>query len=333
MTIPDSDDRPWILSPSPHVHEGSSVRGLMREVLIALVPAVAVAVFRNGLDAVRLIFVCVSVAVLGEAAARFAMRRTLSVQDLSAAVTGLLLALNLPPGLPSWMAALGSLVAVVIAKQVFGGLGYNIFNPALVGRVVLLISFPVAMTTWAPPDAVTTATPLAAWKTAWAAGAPPPAFADIYPLRDLFLGLRNGGLGSLGEVSEAALLLGGLYLLARRVIGWEIPFLFIGTVALLASLFYALDPARNLPPLTHLATGGLFLGAFFMATDYVTSPVTRPGQMLFAIGCGVITFIIRRFGGYPEGVSFAILIMNGAAPLLDRLTIPRPYGHRRRTSS
>ncbi len=327
--MPDVEPQPWILSPSPHIHEGSSVRGLMRDVLIALLPAVLAAALRHGFDAFRLILVCASSCVLAEMAARFLMRRSLAIGDLSALVTGLLLALNLPPLLPSWMAALGSFVAIIIAKQLFGGLGYNIFNPALAGRVFLLISFPVAMTTWALPDAVTTATPLSAWKTAWAAGAPPPAFGETWPLRDLFLGIRNGGLGSLGEISEAAILLGGLYLLARRVIDWEIPLFFIGTVAILSGIFHWIDPTRNLSPLYHLATGGLFLGAFFMATDLVTTPVTRTGQILFALGCGVLTFVIRRFGGYPEGVSFAILIMNGAAPLLDRYTVPRPYGHRR----
>lgn len=320
----DSPAPVWMLSSSPHVHEGSSVRGIMADVLIALVPAFLVAVAVFGVDALRLVGVCVASCVLAEAGARKLMARNLAIDDLSAVVTGVLLAFNLPPHLPSWMAVLGSVFAIVVVKQVFGGIGYNIFNPALAGRVFLLISLPVAMTTWALPDAVTTATPLGAWKTAWAAGAAPAGFQQVYPLGKLFLGNQ---LGSIGEVSELALLLGGLYLLFRRVIFWEIPVFYLGTVAVFTAILYAVDPVRNLSPLYHFATGGLFLGAWFMATDMVTSPVTRRGQMIFGLGCGLLTVIIRRWGGYPEGVSFAILIMDGVSPLIDKFVQPRVFGH------
>jgi electron transport complex protein RnfD len=314
----------WMLSSSPHVHEGSSVKRIMADVLIALIPAFAVAVAVFGADAIRLVVVCVTSCVLAEAASRKLMGRNLAIDDLSAVVTGVLLAFNLPPLLPSWLAVLGSVFAIVIVKQVFGGIGYNIFNPALAGRIFLLISVPVAMTTWALPDAVTTATPLGAWKTAWSAGAAPEGFAQTYPLAKLFIGNQ---LGSIGEVSELAILLGGIYLLIRRVIFWEIPVFFLGTVAVFTAILYAVDPVHNLNPLYHFATGGLFLGAWFMATDMVTSPVTRTGQMIFGAGCGLLTVIIRCWGGYPEGVSFAILIMDGVSPLIDKFVQPRVFGH------
>jgi len=322
----------WMLSSSPHAHDGSSVRRLMGDVLIALIPAFVMSVVVFGFDAIRLVAVCVSACLVAEAAARKVMGRNAAIQDLSAVVTGVLLAFNLPPQFPSWMAAIGSVFAIVIVKQIFGGIGYNIFNPALAARVFLLVSFPVAMTTWTSspagalwaPDAVTGATPLGAWKSGWAAGAAPAGFFDQFPLAHLFLGRQSG---SLGEGSEIALLLGGLYLLARRVIFWEIPVFFLGTVALLTAILYGADTARNLSPAYHFATGGLFLGAFFMATDLVTTPVSTRGQMIFGVGCGLLTVLIRRFGGYPEGVSFAILIMNGFSPLIDRLTVPRPFGH------
>jgi electron transport complex protein RnfD len=321
----------WMLSSSPHVHEGSSVRRIMLDVLIALVPAFIVAVWAFGFDTLRLVGVCAATCVLAEAGCRKLMGRNLGVDDLSAVVTGVLLAFNLPPLLPSWMAVIGSVFAIVIVKQVFGGIGYNIFNPALAARVFLLISFVGPMTTWLLPhgfaaDAVTTATPLGQWRTAWSAGAAPVGYFETNPLGRLLLGNQAG---CIGEVSELALLLGGLYLLARRVIYWEIPVFFLGTVAVFTAILYAVDPVTNLSPLYHLATGGLFLGAWFMATDMVTSPVTRRGQMIFGLGCGLLTVIIRRWGGYPEGVSFSILIMDGLSPLIDRLVQPRVFGHQK----
>ncbi|MFO7534589.1 MAG: RnfABCDGE type electron transport complex subunit D [Kiritimatiellia bacterium] len=314
----------WMLSSSPHTHAGTSVRGIMRDVLIALIPTLLMSIWVFEFEAVRLVCVCSSACLLAEYGARKLMGRNAGIDDLSALVTGVLLAFNLPPLLPSWMAAVGSVFAIVIVKQVFGGIGYNIFNPALAARVFLLISFPVAMTTWALPDAITTATPLGAWKTALANGAAPADFCQTYPLAHLFVGKQ---LGSIGEVSELAILLGGLYLLARRIIFWEIPVFYIATVAVFTAILHAVDPVSNLSPLYHLATGGLFLGAFFMATDMVTSPVTRRGQMVYGLCCGLLTVVIRRWGGYPEGVSFAILIMNAFSPLVEKLTEPRAYGH------
>lgn len=331
-----SDNQPaWMLSSSPHVHSGDSVQRIMADVLIALLPAVGVSVYFFGLHAVRLLAVCVAACVVSEFAARRIMRRASSLGDLSAVVTGVLLAMNLPPGLPSWMAIVGSVAAIVLAKQLFGGLGYNPFNPALVGRVFLLISFPVAMTTWLAPgsflgaDAVTTATPLGAWKTALSAGGAPPDFAATHGLRDLFVGRQAG---CIGETSEIALLLGAAYLLARRVIAWQVPVFYLGTVAVFTAILYATDHATNLSPAFHLATGGVVLGACFMATDMVTTPITRKGLAVFGVGCGVLTVLIRKWGGYPEGVSFAILVMNAFTPLIDRFTRPRVFGRPKATA-
>jgi electron transport complex protein RnfD len=257
------------------------------------------------------------------------MRRDLGIFDLSAAVTGILLALNLPPGLPWWMAAIGSVVAIVIAKQLYGGLGYNPFNPALVGRVVLLISFPVHMTArWVTAsrfgtDAVTTATPLSQMKESLATlGHIDIAFGKEQ-IFDLLIGNRAG---CLGETSVVLLALGGLFLVWKRVISWRIPVMFIGAVWAMTGIFYLFDPTHYANPAFHVITGGLFIGAIFMATDYVTSPVTKRGMLIFGAGCGVITVLIRLWGAYPEGVSFAILLMNAATPLIDRYTRPEVFG-------
>lgn len=258
------------------------------------------------------------------------MGRDMGIDDVSAIVTGLLLAMNLPPSLSPGMAAIGSLVAIVVAKQVFGGLGYNPFNPALVGRVFLLISFPAAMTHWTNPgasaavtDAVTAATPLGAWKTALTSGIAESGYYPELGLADIFFGYQPG---CLGEGSAFLLLLGGLFLWRRRCLSWQTPVFYLGTVALMASVLYGLDPQRHLPPGHHLFSGGLMLGAWFMATDMVTSPVTRRGMMVFGAGCGVLTMLIRVWGGYPEGVSFAILLMNATVPLINRYTRPRVFG-------
>jgi electron transport complex protein RnfD len=306
----------------------------MLTVILALMPALAAAVLFFGVDSLRLTAACVVTCVLAEAAVRRLMKRDSGIADLSAVVTGLLLAFNLPPSLPTWMAVVGSLFAIVIAKQLYGGIGYNLFNPALVGRCVLLVSFPVAMTTWATPhffagpmDAVTMATPLGAWKTAWASGQAPAGFFDLFTPTSLLLGNRPG---CLGETSVIALALGGIILLWRRCITWHTPLAYFGTVAVMAFGFHKLDPVHNLPPLYHLLSGGLFLGAIFMATDMVTTPVTRSGMFIFGAGCGLITMLIRKWGGYPEGVSFAILIMNSLTPLINRFTRPRVFGHVRK---
>ncbi len=322
----------WIVSPSPHAHSGDTVPKIMGTVIVALLPALVAGVVFFGWNAVRLTAICVVSCVASEYVVRRIMRRDPGINDLSAVVTGILLALNLPPTLPGWMAVVGSLCAIVIAKQLYGGIGYNLFNPALVGRCVLLVSFPVAMTTWAVPnfahippvDATTMATPLGAWKTAWSAGQAPSAFQDTFPLRALLIGNRPG---CLGETSTIALLLGGIVLLWRRCITWHIPVAFIGSVAVFAAILQQTDPARNLPVSYHVFSGGIFLGALFMATDMVTTPVTSRGMLLFGAGCGVITMIIRKWGGYPEGVSFSILIMNALTPLINRFTRPHVFGH------
>jgi len=244
-------------------------------------------------------------------------------------VTGILLALNLPPTSPWWLTLLGAVIAIAIGKQVYGGLGANPFNPALVARVALLISFPVQMTTWSAPaplgsgqDLVTSATPLGEWKSAVMLTGKLPVAPQGSTL-DYLLGNMPG---CLGEISALAILLGAAYLFWRKILTWHIPVGYLGSVVLLSGAFWLADPGRYPDPVFHLLTGGLMLGAFYMATDMVTSPVTPYGMVLFGIGCGVLTVLIRLFGGYPEGVSFAILLMNAATPLIDRYLHPRVYG-------
>lgn len=325
---------PWMVSPSPHMHSGNSVTGIMLTVILALLPALAAGIAFFGWDALRLTVICVATCVLAEYLTRKAMQCDAGVTDLSAVVTGLLLALNLPPSLPGWMAVVGCLFAIVVAKQLYGGIGYNLFNPALVGRCVLLVSFPAAMTAWsvpdflaAPVDATTMATPLGAWKTAWSTGQAPDGFFALFTLKSLLTGNRPG---CIGETSTLALLAGGTLLLWRRCISWHTPVAFIGSVALFAAILHQVEPTRSLPPLYHVFSGGLFLGAIFMATDMVTTPVTGRGMLIFGLGCGIFTMLIRQWGGYPEGVGFSILIMNAFTPLINRFTRPRVFGHTRR---
>ena len=441
------------VSPSPHDHAPDTVRRIMLDVAVALVPACMAALYFFGVRAALLLVVCVGTALAVEALCRLAMGRPQTLRDGSALVTGILLALNLPPDLPLWQAALGAVVAIAIAKQLFGGLGKNPFNPALVGRAFLLISFTGAMTTWSPSDwrrdaasperevqslqgatctadATTTATPLGTAKAFFAAtaspdgrtaassatpspdgrtaapsataspdgrtaapsatespdgrtaapsataspdgrtaassataspdgrtaapsaaaspdgrtaapsataspdgrtvfGLPKQPFAwDAALRRRMFLGDVNG---CIGETSALALLLGGLFLLWRRVITWHVPVAYLGTVAVYAAIAHAISPATTMPADFHLLAGGLMLGALFMATDMVTTPVTHSGLLVFGVGCGLLTMIIRTVpgGSYPEGVSFAILIMNATTPLINRATRPRAFGTRR----
>jgi electron transport complex protein RnfD len=308
---------------------------IMLDVVVALLPAMVVSLYIFGWNALRLLAACVGACLLTEYACRRAMGRDPGITDLSAVVTGILLALNLPPRLPTWMAVVGCVVAIAVAKQVFGGIGYNPFNPALVGRVALLVSFPVAMTTWTEwripvplgtTDAVTTATPLGLLKTSLAAGEALPYAFDGTTALQFFLGSTNG---CLGEVSTAAMLLGGMYLLVRRCISWHTPVAYVGTVFVFALVLHLGSPERNMAPLLHVLSGGLMLGAVFMATDMVTTPVTGKGKLVFGVGCGLLTMIIRKWGGYPEGVSFAILLMNAVTPLINRATRPRVFGRRR----
>lgn len=317
-----------IVAPAPHAHSGDSVRKNMLNVIIALMPAFVVAMVAFGWGALITTAVSVLSCVLFEwLITKYLMKQKSHIGDLSAVLTGLLLAFNLPCNLPLWIVVIGALVAIGVGKMSFGGLGQNPFNPALVGRVFLLISFPVQMTTWPRPlgfstsylDAETAATPLTLLKEGGAQGA---------ELWNCFTGIVGG---SLGEVSAIALLIGLVYLLATKTITWHIPASIIGTVAIFAALFAA---ATGLPVCNFLGTtlfaGGLMLGAIFMATDYVTSPMTHCGQIVYGIGIGLIVMIIRCWGAYPEGMSFAILIMNAVTPLLNMYIHPKRFGEQKK---
>ena len=300
---------------SPHLHKNESVKRIMWLVTLSLLPAGAAGVFIFGQKALWFIILAVISAVATECALDIFMKRKVSIFDGSAVLTGLLLAYNLPPDGPFWLPIIGSFVAIAIGKQVFGGLGQNIFNPALVGRVFLMASWPKYMTTFSRPfDAMTSATPLMLLKEG--------NLTEHISYLDLFLGKRGG---CIGEVCILALLVGAAFLFIRGYIFWQIPFSYIATVGLLTYAF-AGNGLFSGDWLFHILNGGLVLGAFFMATDYVTSPLTRRGQLIFGFGCGLLTVIIRLWGGYPEGVSYAILMMNAAVPLIDRHTKNRVYG-------
>lgn len=304
------------LASSPHLHGKDSTRSIMRDVIIALMPALIAAVWMFGARALAVTAVCVASCVASEYLSRCVMKREQTVGDLSCIVTGILLAFNLPVSIPLWQAAFGGVVAIVVVKQMFGGIGCNFVNPALMGRIVLLGSFAEDMNAWMLPrgvDAVSTATPLAAMANGDPVG---------YSLMDLFLGNRPG---SLGETCVLALLIGLAYLLVRRVITPVIPAVYVGTVFLLS---WAIEGSATLA-LYHILSGGLMLGAIFMATDYTTTPVTRGGHFLFGLGCGLLTVLIRQYGSLPEGVSFAIVLMNILTPYLDRLTMPRVLGQQK----
>ena len=321
------------VSPSPHVHGDFSTQRIMLDVAIALMPALLVSILYFGVGALKVVFVAVVACVLFEyLIQKYLLKVPVTITDGSALVSGLLLAFNVPSSIPTWMLILGALVTIGIAKMSFGGLGKNPFNPALVGRVFLLISFPVDMTNWPKPrlldfsfaDAVSGATALGKLKEGVMMGETvDKLMIDIPSYLDLFVGNVNG---SLGEMSAAALLLGAVYLLARRVISFQIPMSFILSVILLTGIFWFYDPSRYADPLFHILSGGLMLGAWFMATDMVTSPMSKKGMIIFGIGCGLLTVLIRLFGAYPEGVSFAILIMNAVVPLINRSCTPKRFG-------
>ena len=319
----------FLVSSSPHVHEGKRISDLMRLVIIALFPATLFSVYLFGIPALLTIVISIGSAVLFEAAWLRMMKRPMTIGNLSAVLTGLLLALNLPSTSPWWMILVGNFFAIIIAKQVYGGIGYNLFNPALVGRVVLLIAFPLQMTAkWVSPSAwgasaVTTATPLGRVREALLTSGRIDVHLTRQDVLDLLIGNRAG---SLGEISVILLLIGGIFLIAKRVITWHTPVAYIGSVWILAGIFHLASPARFADPSFHVIAGGLFLGAFFMATDYVTSPITARGKIIFGAGCGLFTVIIRLFGAYPEGVSFAILLMNAVTPLIDKYTGPVVFG-------
>lgn len=315
-----------VVSSSPHLKSRDTTRGIMLDVIIALVPAAIASCVLFGYRAALLIAVCVASCVGFEFLSNKVMKKPVSVGDLSAVVTGVLLAFNLPSSLPLWMAVIGSAAAIIVVKQFFGGLGQNFVNPALVGRIVLMVSFPSQMSNWPIPlsnkvDAVTSATPMASLGQIYKEGITSDSFGAGMPtLLEMFIGHRQG---CIGEVCAAALLLGGLYLIVRRVISPIIPFTYIGTVAVIMLI----AGKGNMQFLAYeLLGGGLILGAFFMATDYVTSPITKKGKVVFAIGCGIITAAIRLFGSLPEGVSFSIIIMNILVPQIEKLTASKPFG-------
>lgn len=318
------------VSPSPHIHSKDSTQKIMYRVVLAMLPALAWSVFAFGIGALRVTVIAVAACLAFEyAIQKFIMNVKPSINDGSALVTGILLAFNVPSNLPWWIVVIGSLASIGIAKMSFGGLGNNIFNPALVGRVFMLISFPVQMTSWpvnsqSGIDGVTAATPLSIIKEGISNGTPISEISQHLPnAAQLFFGEVGG---SLGEISAFLLLIGGIYMLFKKVITWHIPVSIIGTVFIFAGIFWLINPEVYINPVYHILTGGLMLGAIFMATDMVSSPMTPKGQIIYGVGIGIITILIRLFGAYPEGVSFAILIMNAVTPLINTYVKPKRFG-------
>lgn len=314
-----------IVSPSPHLHTKTSTKSLMRDVVIAMMPAVIVSVLCYGWSELLVLGVSVASCVLLEyLITKYLLKKPCTVCDMSAVVTGILLALNLPATTPWWVVFVGAVFAIGVAKMTFGGLGQNLFNPAIAGRVFLLISFPTYMTDWTKPqgfignfDAYTGATPLGLAKEGGMAAIEHLNYADM-----LFVNIG----GSAGELSAIAILAGFVYLLARRVIRPYITLSILATVAVFSGIFWAINPAEFTDPVFNLLTGGVLLGSVFMATDYVTSPMSNMGGIVYGIGIGVLTMLIRYFGAYPEGMSFAILIMNSVVPLLNKWFHAKKYG-------
>ncbi len=304
----------YVVASSPHIRQGSTTKRIMSDVLIALIPACIAAIWFFGLRALLVMVVSVFSAIGWEWVTQKLLKRPATVGDLSAAVTGLLLAMNLTSTIPIWIVIVGTFLAIVVIKQLFGGIGQNFMNPALGARAILVVAYGRAMTSWVAPgvDAVSTATPLMAMKE----GLPLPALAD------LFFGSVGG---CLGETSALAILIGFLWLLIRKVIRWDITVLMVGSTALLVWML-GTNGLFTGDPLRHMLSGGLLLGAVFMATDYATSPVSNKARWIYAIGCGVLTAVFRLFTTMPEGVSFAIILMNTATPLLDRLTVQKSFG-------
>ena len=316
-----------IVSPSPHLHTKTSTKSLMRDVVIALLPAVVVSVLFYGWSELLVLGVSVASCVLLEyLITKYLLKTSCTIGDWSAVITGVLLALNLPATTPWWVVFIGAVVAIGIAKMTFGGLGQNLFNPALVGRVFLLISFPTYMTDWTNPQGIITNSIVVAYSGATplgiAKGFGPEATEAMDYMNMLFLNIG----GSAGELSAIALLIGFAYLLIRRVIRPYITLSILATVAVFSGIFWAINPAEYTDPLFNILTGGLLLGSIFMATDYVTSPMSNWGGVIFGIGIGIITMLIRYFGAYPEGVSFAILIMNSVVPLINKWCHTKKYG-------
>lgn len=309
------------VAPSPHIHGADSVKRNMYGVVIALLPALAASVWFFGISALTVVLTSVVSCILIEfLIQKFILKTPTTITDGSAAVTGLILAFNLPSNIPLWIIVVGALVSIGIGKMTFGGLGQNIANPAILGRVFLLVSFPAQMTSWPLPsnaDGATGATPLGLLKEGGSA-----AIANLQSS-----GLLFGNIGgSLGEVSALCLIIGGLFLLCAKIITWHIPVSILCTVAIFSGILYGIDPETYASPLFHILTGGMLLGAIFMATDYATSPMSPKGMIVYGIGIGLITMLIRTFGAYPEGMSFAILIMNIVTPLINTYCKPKRFG-------
>ncbi|MBF0626930.1 MAG: RnfABCDGE type electron transport complex subunit D [Magnetococcales bacterium] len=346
------------ISSSPFVHDGTSIPAIMQAVIWSLLPAAALGVMVFGWSALFVMLITTLACVITERILNAIRSRPSTIGDQSAALTGLLLAMTMPSNSPWWLCVVGGVFAILLGKQLYGGLGYNMFNPALIARVFLLISFPVQMTTWPAPvpllsehahtlseglamilsapfgtpellDALSTATPLGQYRTETGMGhTVREALGGNFGF-DLFSAATGLIKGSLGETSAILLTLGGIYLLRKRIITWHIPITMLLGCIVPAIIFWLIDPTKYPDPLFHLVTGGLIIGAFFMATDMVTSPVTPMGQIIFGLGCGILTYLIRTWGGYPEGVSFAIVIMNATVPLIDQYSRPVTYGKKK----
>ncbi len=320
----------YLISGSPHVHGGESTKKIMYSVIIALMPAFLFSIYYFGFDAVRVTLIAVASCVLVEwLIQKFLIKGECTIGDGSAIITGMLLAFNLPSNIPAWMIIVGSIVAIGIGKMSFGGLGNNPFNPALVGRVFMLISFPVAMTTWPAPqplfgsqiDGFSGATLLGYVKEGLAKGVSASELTIYENIEPMIYS------GSLGEIGSIAIIIGGLFLIFRKVIDWQTPVIIIATAGIIATVCWLIDPTQFVNPMIHIFGGGLMLGAFFMATDMATSPMTMKGKIVFAIGIGALTIIIRLWGAYPEGMSFAILIMNAFVPLINKVCKPTRFGN------
>lgn len=320
------------VSPSPHIHTQLTVKQIMWRVVIAMVPALLVSVYNFGISALVTTMMAILFCAITEyVIVRYLLHQEVTLYDGSAVITGMLLAFNVPANLPVYVLLIGSVVAMGIGKLSFGGLGNNPFNPALVGRVFLLISFPVEMTTWpvsggllSGMDAVTGATPLGVLKEGLRSGlAVPDMMSDLPDHLSMFLGTHAG---SLGEMSGLALLIGLIFMLQQKVLTWHVPISVIGSVFIFSSIFWLINPAEYADPLFHVLSGGVMLGALFMATDYVTSPVSHKGMIIFGLGIGFLTVLIRLFGSYPEGISFAILIMNAFVPMINKYAKAHRYG-------
>ncbi len=313
-TIQMPDPSRLVVSNSPHIRDNQSINKIMFTVVLAMLPACLAGIWFFGLAALKVLLLCTVSCVVIEEGWNKLMKRASTWKDGSAILTGILLGMNLNAGVPWWVCVIGGVLAIILGKQLFGGLGYNPFNPALVARVGLLIGFPAIMTTWNTTrgaDVITAATPL-----------------GMDPGTTSLGGLLSGNVGGcLGETSAIALLVGGAILLFFKLIKWQVPVAFIGSVFAITGVAHLISPETTHSPIFHVLSGGLLLGAFFMATDMVTSPMTKKGALIFGLGCGIMTSAIRLWGSYPEGVSFSILFMNALTPLIDRSTISKPFGY------